>query len=156
MHHEVFWGTVLNIYTHPLEHVSTGPMHQAITVEGSRFVTVLSSWVTSFHCWQSPKAAQRDPKLVHGIQSWLQRERTLEKSAAANRSAPSASKLPLAQLAPAVVGTGGELAEGCGSRYVEAGRPSRPAVLSAEAFLGGVQHGDVLAAGTEVWAIRPY
>lgn len=37
----VLWN-VLNTYTHPLVHVSSGDMHRMITVEGTRFVMVLS------------------------------------------------------------------------------------------------------------------
>lgn len=118
---EVFWGNVLNIYTHALVHVSTGEMHQVITVEGTRFVMVLSSWVTSFHCWAEPQGSSAGPRAGALDPNLAPEGQDFDKSAAANRSAPSANKLPLTQLAPAVVGIGGELAEGCRSRYVEAG-----------------------------------
>lgn len=48
------------------------------------------------HCWHSPKEHCRT--WCTRIQTWLQRGRIFHRSAAANRSAPSASKLPLLAL----------------------------------------------------------
>lgn len=60
----VLWN-VLNTYTHPLMHVSTGDMHRMITVEGTRFVMVLS--FTAGRAPRStagPGAGALDPNLV--------------------------------------------------------------------------------------------
>lgn len=42
MHQQSVLWNVLNTYTHPLVHVSTGDRHRMITAEGTSFVMVLS------------------------------------------------------------------------------------------------------------------